>query len=388
MLISIEEARKIIDEKISPTFNYRIESIYNSVGKFVLEDIYAIKNIPEVNLSAMDGYAFRALDYKKYGKLKIVGRLFPSTKEIPELKEGEAYYVATGAPIPKGADAVVRIEATRTEGNYLIIGEEVYEGKDIKFAGEDIKQGELIIKKGEILTPYHLGILTYQGIRNVKIGNLRSCVIASGDEISPFNNPSNDKITDSISPIIISLLNKVGEAEYLGVVKDEKEEIKNLLIKAGEFCDIIFFIGGSSVGEKDYVKRLIAELGELFFEGVSVNIVKRGGVGIINGKPIISLPGQVVSAITVFHEHGLHVISRLLDAEIRKFSKAKLGNDIEVSHKMDSTYLFKLVDDKAYPLRWGTGLYSELIKADGFGYLKRGKTYRRGDCIEIQKLIL
>ena len=389
MLISLEEARKLIDDNIKPIHDYtRVNSIYNSVGKIILEDVYAIKSIPEMNLSAMDGFAFRVSDYKKYGRLKIAGKLFPSSKEIPELKEGETYYVATGAPIPKGADAVVRIEACRVEGNYLIIGEEVFEGKDIKYKGEDIKEGEIIIKKGDILTPYHLGILTYQGIREVKVGNLNSCIIASGDEVTPFTNPEKSLIPDSISPILIPLLEKVGKAIYYGVVKDEKEEIKNALIKAKENCDLIFFIGGSSVGEKDYVKKIVSELGKLLFEGVSVNIIKRGGAGLIENKPIVSLPGQVVSAITVFHEHGLHVISRMLNVEIRKFSKAILGEDIEVKHKMDSTYLFRLEGDKAFPLRWGTGLYSEIIRADGFGYLKRGKTYKKGEEIEIQRLLI
>jgi len=388
VLISLEEARKIIDINISSKHNYyRYESIYNSVGKIILEDIYAIKSIPEVNLSAMDGFAFKVSDYKKYGKLKIVGKLFPSSKEIPELKEGEAYYVATGAPVPKGADAVVRIEASKVINNELIVGEEVFEGKDIKYAGEDIKEGELIIRKGDVLTPYHLGILTYQGIREVKIGNIKSCVIASGDEITPFNNPSPEPIPDSISPIILSILEKIGKATYYGVVRDEKESIKEKLIKMEETCDVIFFIGGSSVGEKDYVKKLVVELGKLLFEGVSVNIIKRGGVGLLGETPIVSLPGQVVSAVTVFYEHGLHVISRMLDSEIRKFVKVKLGKDMYVEHKMDSTYLFRIENGEAFPLRWGTGLYSELIKADGFGYLSRGKTHKRGEEIEIQKFL-
>ena len=388
MLISLEEARKLIDENILQNDNYtRTESIYNSIGKIVLEDIYAIKSIPEANLAAMDGFAFNVADYKKHGKLKIVGKLFPSSKEVPEIKEGEAYYVTTGSPIPKGANAVVRIEACRIEGNYLIIGEEVFEGKDIKYKGEDIREGEIIIREGEIITPYHLGILTYQGIREVKVGNINSCVIASGDEITPFVNPDKNLIPDSISPILIPLLEKVGKANYYGVVRDEKEEIRKVLIDAKEQCNLIFFIGGSSVGEKDYVKKIVNELGRMLFEGVNTNIIKRGGVGLIENKPIVSLPGQVVSALTVFHEHGLHVISRMLNTEIRKFMKALLGTDIEIKHKMDSTYLFKLEGDKAFPLRWGTGLYSELIKADGFGYLKKGKIYRKGDEIEIQKFL-
>ena len=385
MLIPINEARKIIDNTDFRKAGVKEVSIYEAVGKVVGEDVVAVKNIPDKNLSAMDGFAFRVSDYKKYGELKIVGALYPSSDYVPELKEGEAYYVTTGSPIPKGADAVARIEASKVVGEKVKFVEEVFEGKDIKFVGEDIKEGNLILEKGEILTPYHLGILTIQGIKRIKVVSMKSCVAASGDEIVPYY--QDGKIPDSISPILLNILEKFGEAKYYGVIRDNKEEVTEALKRMSGECDYIILIGGSSMGDKDYSKKVIREIGTLLFEGVSVNVIKRGGVGVIGEIPVINLPGQVVSAITVFHEHGLHVISRMIGKEVRKFEKYLLEQDVTVKHKMDSVYLFKTHGIYAKPLRWGTGLYSELAKADSFGILEREKTYKRGDVIEVQKFI-
>jgi molybdopterin molybdotransferase len=382
MLIPLEEAEKIIENTEFKKANIEEVQILEAVGKVVGEDVISQKNVPETNLSAMDGFAFNLKDYEKYRRLKIVGKLYPSSKEIPELKEGEAYYVTTGGPIPKGANTVARIEASKIVGDYVEFSEQLYEGKDIKFLGEDIKQGEVIIEKGEILTPYHLGLLTIQGINTIKVLSIRSCIIASGDELKPYGN-----IPDSISPILLKIMEKFGKPTYLGVVRDVKEEIENKLREATNTCDYIILIGGSSKGDKDYSKKVIRELGKLLFEGVNVNVIKHGGVGVIDNKPIINLPGQVVSAVTVFHQHGLHILSRMINKEVRKYESYLLSEDVDVKHKMDSVYMFKTYGVYAKPLRWGTGLYSDLSKANGFSILKRGVSYKKGEYVNLQKFV-
>ncbi len=383
MLIPLDDARKIIEETEFPKAPIREVNLLDSVNKISAYDIISLQDIPEKDLSAMDGYAIRSEDAGK--KLKIIGSLFPSSEEIPKINEGEAFYVTTGAPIPEGADAVCRIEATRREGDYVIIGEKIHKGKDIRPKGEDIKKGEKILAKGEKITPYHLGILAYEKIYKVKIVDINFAVFANGDEICPF--PSTNGKVDSITPILIPLLSHFGNVTYLGVAKDNPTDVEKFIEKASSF-DFIISIGGSSVGEKDYVKRVIEkEGGRLLFEGVSVNVLKRGSVGLIREKPILVLPGQVVSAITVFHEHGLHIISKMIGNEIRKFEEIELGEEIEIKHNMDSTYLFENRGGKAYPLRWGVGLYSELYKASWFGVLKRGRKYERGEKILLQRFL-
>lgn len=384
-LIPLDEARKIIDStKFNVSSRGKYVNIFNAVGKIVIEDIIAKKSIPERPLSAMDGYAIRYEDYLKYGKLRIAGKIYPFTSEIFELHEGEAYYITTGSPLPINADTVVPIENSRIEGEYVIFKGEVKKGKNVREEGEDIKVNEIILAKGNEITPYHLGILIQQGIFNVKVSDITFSIFANGNEITSYENPEENKIIDSISPIIMKILEKFGNVKYLGVARDDLNSIIEKINKANEISDVIISIGGSSVGEKDYVKKAVNKLGEVLFEGVSINIIKRGSVGIIGGKPIIILPGQVVSAITSFHEFGLAIISKILGVNLKKYIRSYLAEDIYVNHSMDSVYLFNVKGNSAKPLRWGVGLYSELTKANSFAILKRNVLYRKGEEIELQ----
>lgn len=387
-LIPVEEARKIINNT-----NFEVKKrekdvdIFQALGKIVTEDVIAIKSIPERSLSAMDGYAIKYEDYLKYGKLRVVGKLYPNTLNIPELKEGETYYVTTGSPLPTDADSVVPIENSKLEGEYVIFKGEVKKGRNIRGEGEDIYAGQTIIRKGTEVTPYHLGILLQQQIFHINVSDLRFAIFANGDEIASFENPEKNKVIDSISPILIKILEKFGSVKYMGVAKDDINDAIGKIERSLEISDVIISIGGSSVGEKDYVKRAINKLGEILFDGVTVNIIKRGSIGRIQGKPILVLPGQVVSAITAFHEFGLSVLSNILSANLKRFVKSALVEDIYVNHSMDSIYLFDVKGNSAFPLRWGVGLYSELSKANGFTILKRSVTYKKGEEVELQLFI-
>ncbi|PVU78034.1 molybdopterin molybdenumtransferase MoeA [Sulfolobus islandicus] len=384
----VEEARKIINNT-----NFEVKKrekdvdIFQALGKIVTEDVIAIKSIPERSLSAMDGYAIKYEDYLKYGKLRVVGKLYPNTLNIPELKEGETYYVTTGSPLPTDADSVVPIENSKLEGEYVIFKGEVKKGRNIRGEGEDIYAGQTIIRKGTEVTPYHLGILLQQQIFHINVSDLRFAIFANGDEIASFENPEKNKVIDSISPILIKILEKFGSVKYMGVAKDDINDVIGKIERSLEISDVIISIGGSSVGEKDYVKRAINKLGEILFDGVTVNIIKRGSIGRIQGKPILVLPGQVVSAITAFHEFGLSVLSNILSANLKRFVKSALVEDIYVNHSMDSIYLFDVKGNSAFPLRWGVGLYSELSKANGFTILKRSVTYKKGEEVELQLFI-
>ncbi|AGJ62788.1 molybdopterin molybdotransferase MoeA [Saccharolobus islandicus] len=387
-LIPVEEARKIINNT-----NFEVKKrekdvdIFQALGKIVTEDVIAIKSIPERSLSAMDGYAIKYEDYLKYGKLRVVGKLYPNTLNIPELKEGETYYVTTGSPLPTNADSVVPIENSKLEGEYVIFKGEIKKGRNIRGEGEDIYAGQTIIRKGTEVTPYHLGILLQQQIFHINVSDLRFTIFANGDEITSFENPEKNKVIDSISPILIKILEKFGSVKYMGVAKDDLNDVIGKIERSLEISDVIISIGGSSVGEKDYVKRAINKLGEILFDGVTVNIIKRGSIGRIQGKPILVLPGQVVSAITAFHEFGLSVLSNILSANLKRFVKSALVEDIYVNHSMDSIYLFDVKGNSAFPLRWGVGLYSELSKANGFAILKRSVTYKKGEEVELQLFI-
>jgi len=387
VLLDVEEAHSRIDRSFTQIRATRRVKVWDAVNRVIAEDVYSPVDVPERDIAAMDGYAVNVEGLEKYGELKVVGKSFPNTVELPPIEDDQAFYVTTGSPIPPGANAVIRIEAARLENGYVISSLRPRPGQDIRPSGEDFRKGDLLIPKGSILTERHLGLLLRANVDEVEVVDLRSCVFATGDELVPYYVSDSGKVRDSIGPIITSYLKRFGTVEYLGVVKDDPHELERVLVDASVRCDLILSIGGSSMGERDFVKKVVSRLGDLVFEGVSTNVIKRCGVGKVNGKAFVSLPGQVVSAVTSFHEFGLHVLETLSGLKLRKVKEVELAQDLEVKHHMDSVYLIKLTDHWATPLKWGVGLYSELVKADGYAIFKRGRKYGKGERFEVKLFI-
>lgn len=387
MLLDVEEAHSRIDRSFSQIRATRRVKVWDAINRVIAEDVYSPIDVPEMDIAAMDGYAVNVEGLEKYGKLKVVGKSFPNTVELPPIEDDQAVYVTTGSPIPPGANAVIRIESARLDNGYVTSSLRPKPGQDIRPLGEDFRKGDLLIPKGSILTERHLGLLLRANVDEVEVVDLRSCVFSTGDELIPYYVSDSGKVRDSIGPIITSYLKRFGTVEYLGVVKDDPHELERVLINASLRCDLILSIGGSSVGERDFVKRVVSRLGDLVFEGVNTNVIKRCGVGKVNGKAFVSLPGQVVSTVTSFHEFGLHVLETLSGLKLRKVKEVELAQDLEVKHHMDSVYLIKLTNHGGTPLRWGVGLYSELVKADGYAIFKRGRKYGKGERFEVKLFI-
>jgi len=386
MLIPIDEARRLIDSsKIVEAKSVETEP-FNGVGMILAQDVYAMKDLPERDVSAMDGFAFRYSDISTSRRLKIVSKLYPNSAQVPKLSAGEACYVTTGAPLPEGADVVARVESCRVEGEFVTVGGDLKPWKDVRKRGEDVRTGDLLLAKGTILTPYHLSLLEQQRIRRVKVFQVGFCIFANGDEIVPWGE-EREGVPDSITPVFVHLLKRFGTVHYAGVASDNLESVERHLTECVRSHDFVISVGGSSMGDKDYVKKAVASMGNLIFEGVSTNVIKRAGFGVIEGKPVLILPGQIVSAVTSFHEHGLHVLTKMTGVELREFHEVELGCDLFVDHRMDSIYLVKEVSGKAFPLRWGVGLYSELGRASGFTLLKKGTLYREGERIIVQRFL-
>lgn len=383
-LTPLDVAHSLIDSTEFSKPPVELLPVYRSTWRIAASNIVASRSIPDRPLAAMDGYALRVSDLREFTALRFAGEVKPG-EEPPELGAGEAYYVHMGAPLPIGADAVSRVEATRVEGGMVKPLEPLKPGKDVIKIGEVVEEGSTIVRVGEIISPYKTTVLMMLGVKEIPVYRVRVGVLSVGDEIDPFDKPSGKPITDSIAPMIMGLL-RFTEPYYLGVVGDRVNEIRWAIESSLSKLDALLTIGGASVGETDNVKRVLGELGRILFTGVPVSILKRGSVAVVDGKPVVTLPGQCVSAALVFHEFFLHTLSRMVGGEVREYMEAKLAEDVEVKHRMDTAYLFEVVGGQAKPLKWGVGLCMELAKATGYTVLKRGY-HRQGETIILQKLI-
>ncbi len=333
----------------------------------------------------MDGYAVRFAPGATRDRYRLRRGLAVAGRTVRALAVGEAVPIATGAPLPPGADAVARKERTRRDRGWLLVRGRLARGTDIHRKGEDLRAGAILLTAGAILDPYSAAILTAQGIGRIHVRTVRLALVPIGDELRAVPDRRRGEIADSISPLIGALAPSC--AVTVGPpVPDRPTALARAIERAARTSDLVVTIGGTSVGEKDFTKATVSSLGELLFDGVRVNVLKRAAVGRVGRTPVVLLPGQVVAAVAAWHEHGLHVLSRRLGAPLVRWETVRLARPLSNPHPMDSVYLFRVVAGRAYPCRWGVRLYSELLRANAWGVVGRRASLRAGAPLRVQRL--
>ncbi len=386
MLVPLEEARRAVDA--APIRSPRVvsTSVTGALGKLAAATVTAREPLPRERRSAMDGYAVRLVPGRPVAVFVLRAGLLRSTGPANiALAEGEASPIATGLPLPKGANAVVRAEAALVQGNALRLRHPARPGQDVLEPGEVMERGERILQRGEPVRAAHVGALLAQRIRSIPTYRIRIAIAPIGDEVLRPGSRSPDGVPDFLSPIIANLLG-FAEVRVLPPTADDRSRVGRVLEAASRRSDLLFTIGGSSVGPKDVTKAAIVDVGRLLFEGVSANVLKRGAVGFVRRTPVVVLPGQVVSAVAAFHEHGLHVLARMVGRETRRYEEVTLAREVLADHRMDSVYLFRVSGGVATPLPWGVARMMGLLQANAFGLLAHGRRYPSGEPIRVQRL--
>ncbi len=336
--ISVKEAIDLIlkNSQVLPTEKVFISETENRV---IAEDIIASYNIPPYDNSAMDGYALNYEDTLNASKdnpakLKVIGVLSAGAISDTVLKKGEAVKIMTGAKIPEGANCVARKEITKEDSGYVYIFEKLTYGYDIRKSGEDIKKDEIVIKKFSNITPAVAGLLASFGRSYIKV--IRKPVISvliTGDEIVDIDEELTEgKIRNSNGFTLRSLLNKEGiKSFFTEIVKDSREILQEKL-ESSLNSDIILSTGGVSMGDYDFVKDIIIELG---FEPIFWRVRVKPGKPLFfakKGKTLFfGIPGNPVSTMSSFYNFILPSIRKMsgeTNLFLRKF-KAVLQADIK-----------------------------------------------------------
>ncbi len=307
-MISVSEAKRLILENsqiFSPTRN----SLSESLGLVLAEDVFSKDNIPFADNSAMDGYAVKFEDTKNASKenpvkLRIseVVAAGHSTNQV--LQNGEVVKIMTGAPIPNGADSVVIVEQTEKNGDEVSIFREAKNGENIRRAGEDISVGMQVLEKGKIISSADLGVLASVG--NAKPLSFRKpkiAVLATGDEIiSPEGPLILGKVRNSNEFTLCGLVEEFGgKAISFGIGKDSKPKLTKQICEALETSDILVTSGGVSMGDFDFVQEVFPEIGvEIVFHKINVKPGKPVLFGTFGEKLVFGLPGNPVSSMVSF----------------------------------------------------------------------------------------
>ena len=276
------------------------------VGRVLAEDVTAKFDVPGFPRSAMDGYAilgeesFGASNYDAI-RLNVVGISLPGSPFEPRLERGQAIRIMTGAPIPDGADAVVKAEVCEEEGGIVSISEAVAPQKNVGAIGEDIRRGEVVLSRGRRLRPQDAGLLSSIGRAEIScVRAPRVRLVVTGDELlPPGSSPSGSQIVDSNSVVLRGLIARDGGSSLpFEILPDIPERIRQAM--ASDDADVVLVSGGTSVGQEDYAPRLLSELGELSYHGISMRPSSPTGIGRIDGRFVFLLPGNPVSCLAAY----------------------------------------------------------------------------------------
>ncbi|MEM3726231.1 MAG: molybdopterin biosynthesis protein [Candidatus Bathyarchaeia archaeon] len=404
-LVSVEEAKRILYAHFTPKpVGIEAVPLTQAYGRVLAEDVQAQIDVPPFDRATMDGFAVHAEDTfgaeeEKPVILEIVGKIGAGERPEIDVEKGQAVEISTGAPIPKGANAVVMVEHTWQDGKTLRVFKPVSPGENIMASGSDIMAGELILRKGTVLTPREIGVLASIGVTEVKVFRKPTvAIISTGNEIVQPGKPLEyGKIYDiNAYSIYASAIENGGQPVLLGIVKDEAELITRKLREGLQKADMVITSGGTSAGVGDLLYQIIDNLGKpgILVHGVSVKPGKPLIIAVVDGKPLFGLPGYPTSALTIFQIFVMPVLREMAGL------KPQLENVVIHAKTAEKIYLQEgrreylpvnviLGEDgecTAYPVLSGSGAITTLAEADGFIEIPENRTFLESGEIVMVKL--
>ena len=323
-LIPPDEARDLMFSHLThPLPGSESIDVISSLNRTLAEDIIAPHPLPDFKRTTVDGYAVRAGDTHGASDslpayLTLIGEVPMGDSPSFEIGQGQCALIHTGGMLPNGADAVVMIEYTQSANeNEIEISRAVSDGENVIRIGEDVAQGQLVLLNGTFIRPAEIGGLLALGITSVRVGKkVRVGILSTGDEvIDPSRSPQPGQVRDINSYTLTSLVEKNGGvAVRYGIINDQVQVLKDAAAMALSECDVVLITAGSSASTRDMTADVIRELGEpgVLVHGINTRPGKPTILGVCNGKAIIGLPGNPVSALVNGYLFVVPVIEKLL----------------------------------------------------------------------------
>lgn len=396
IMIPIYEALKIIKRE---TFSLETETIdlENSIGRVLAEKILADMDLPPFDRSQMDGFAVKSEETQIVPtKLKIIGESVAGKGFNAKMKRGEAVRIMTGARVPDGADAVQKVENTRDAGeNFVEILDAAKPKQNIIKRGEEIKKDERIFAKGERITENMIASIASFGYAKLKVArNPKAAILATGSEIVNISEtPGRDQIRNSNSIMLKVFAKKAGaQTKILPIAGDEISNLKLQILKALETNDVLLITGGVSVGDYDFTKPALRELGaEIFFEKVSLKPGKPTVFAKLNNKLIFGLPGNPVSVAVTFYLFVRTALLKMQGAQDFELEKgtAVVSEKIKGAKERDSFLPVSVATGSrgnlsVESLRFsGSSNFIAFSRANALIFIPQNSSFQTGDVAQI-----
>ena len=394
--ISFDEAQRRLRDAVKPIARTEHVGIERAAGRVSAEDVASTFDVPPFTRSAMDGYAVVAADTATATSaspvpLQIVERIY--TGQIPRIiiGRGACAEVATGAPMPEGADAVVMVEQTKLDGNNrVLVAAVAAAGQNIGRRGADISAGALVVRRGEALNPGRVGAMAAIGRSGIDVyARPRVAILSTGNEvIEPGRSLGPGQIFDVNRYTLGAIVEAHGGvAEPRRPVDDSVESLAAALDACAN-ADIIVFSGGSSVGERDLIVDLVASRGEMVFHGIAIKPGKPTAFARLHGSgtPFFGMPGNPTSCLSnayVLLVPFLRAVARLPELPDRTICRP-LGRRIVSQAGRLQFYTVKIEGGRAVPAFKGSGDITSLSQADGYIQIPADQhVVEEGDDVEI-----
>jgi molybdopterin molybdotransferase len=365
-----------------------------ALNRVLLEAVSSDEFVPLFNRSTVDGYAVISSDV--FGSsdsipaiLNLLGESQMGKHTDLDLKPGQCAAVPTGGEVPAGADAMVMVEYTENlGGGQVAIYKPVAPGTNIIMRGEDTKPGDVVLPAGRRINAADTGSLAALGVTSIPVSaRPRVAILSTGDElITPEQKPTPGQIRDVNTPLLYNaVLEAGGEPFELGILRDDEDNITRAVQKAAADYDLVIISGGTSVGEKDAMPRVIAKLGRMLLHGIAVKPGKPTLFGEINGVPVFGLAGNPVAAYFLFYILIRPILFNLQGAEIHDHQvNLPIARAYSSNHGREEIVPVKVRAGLVHPIASKSGLITTLAGTDGFIRIPRDtEGLREGDLVQV-----
>ena len=385
-LRSVDDVRTEVLERVPVLAPIEL-TLQEAYGCVLAEDVHADVDIPGFASSGMDGFAVRASDVATASSdapvtLRISGRAPVGRQPEATVGGGEAVSIATGAPVPAGADAVVPIEDCRIDGPTVVVFRPTEEGRHIRPAGQDVKAGDVLVTAGRRIGPPELGLLAGSGRASFVVHpRARVVVLSTGDElVEPGKALSYGQVRDANGYTLYGGLRDAGAVPYLaGIIRDDPEELKEAVLGFATRADCFISSGGVSVGERDVVKRAFFRRGDVGFYRVAMQPGMPQAFGFVEDIPYFGLPGNPVSVFVSFELFIRPAVLKMMGRRdvFRPEIVAVLDEDLPRRHDRMQFARVRVSRDQG---RWratstggaGSNLLSTVSRANGLAVIPAG----------------
>ena len=333
-LLSVDDAIAEITRTIAPLAAAEQLPLRTALGRILASDLHAPADVPNHTNSAMDGYALRAADLEQGTPLTVVGTAWAGKPHLGAVASGECVRIMTGAVMPEHADTVVMQEQVELLDDHIRVAPGQKTGQHVRHAGEDLAAGELALRAGQRLAPAALGLIASPGIAEVPVFRRpRVAFFSNGDELRSVGQPLNPgEVYDSNRYTLHGLLQRAGmDMVDLGVVPDDRTQIRSAFLSAAHSADALITSAGASVGDADFIKDILDEVGEVSFWKIAMKPGRPLAFGHVGDALFFGLPGNPASSYVLFEEFVRPALRKMMGRRVLEESMVKATLEIPIT---------------------------------------------------------